>query len=180
MHIVTISGKAQHGKDTLGNKLFDALKKNGDRVLLTHNADLLKYMCKAYFGWDGEKDSNGRKLLQYVGTDVVRKKEPDFWVDFLIRVMKLFDDYWDYVIIPDTRFPNEIDRFIDNGFKVTHVRVIRPDFDNGLSAEQQNHISETALDNTTPDWIVVNDGSMERLNTSVSSLVCHLEDRSKR
>ena len=180
MRIVTISGKAQHGKDTFGNKLYDALKKNGDRVLLAHNADLLKYMCKAYFGWNGEKDSEGRKLLQYVGTDVVRKKEPDFWVDFLIRVMKLFDDSWDWVIIPDTRFPNEIDRFVDNGFDVTHVRVIRPDFDNGLSLEQQNHISETALDNIIPDWIVVNDGSIERLNLSVSSLVNHLKQGCKR
>ena len=56
----------------------------GYSTLIVHYADLLKYMCKTFFGWNGEKDEFGRSLLQRVGTDCIRNVEPDYWVDFVI------------------------------------------------------------------------------------------------
>jgi len=87
LRVIAISGKAQNGKDTTAGFLKCALESDGYRVLVTHYADLLKYMCKQYFGWDGQKDDAGRQILQYVGTDVIRSKRPDFWVDFIIDVL---------------------------------------------------------------------------------------------
>ena len=46
---------------------------------------------------------------------------------------------------------------------VVHVRIIRPNFDNGLTEEQKNHPSETALDGYRPDILVVNDGTLNDL-----------------
>lgn len=43
------------------------------RVLVTHFGDLVKYVCEKFFDWDGVKDESGRSLLQYVGTNKVRK-----------------------------------------------------------------------------------------------------------
>jgi hypothetical protein len=170
MKVILISGKAQHGKDTSAIFMKEALELEGRRVLIAHYGDLVKFICEKYFGWDGKKDEKGRSLLQYVGTDVVRKQKPDFWVNFVCEVLEMFSDQWDRVIIPDCRFPNEIECFVSRGFDVTHVRVIRPDFDNGLTPEQQRHLSETALDGCVPDLELLNDGSLDDLRGRIFAL----------
>lgn len=156
MNVVCISGKAQNGKDTSAQILCEMFAEKGIKAVIFHYADLLKFLCKQLFGWNGQKDDNGRRLLQYVGTDIVREKDPDFWVDFMIRTIRVFDGEWDCVIIPDCRFPNEIHRLKNEGIPVKHIRIIRENFDSPLTQEQQQHISETALDNEIPDYIIYN------------------------
>ena len=48
MKVITISGKAQNGKDTTAGLLKAALEADGYKVLITHYADLLKYICLLY------------------------------------------------------------------------------------------------------------------------------------
>ena len=163
MKVICISGRAQHGKDTSAQYLRRILWGYGKRVLIIHNADLLKFMCKQLFSWNGEKDERGRTLLQYVGTEIVRAQCPNFWVEYISNVLKLFDDEWDFVLIPDCRFPNEINFLRDNGFDVIHMRIIRENFDDGLTDEQRMHSSETALDNIAPDISILNDGTLSEL-----------------
>lgn len=169
MKVILISGKARHGKDTVAGMIESNFKERGARVLVTHYADLVKYICKAFFGWDGNKDERGRTLLQYVGTDIVRGYFPDYWVNFIIDILNMFSEHWDYVIIPDTRFPNEVDK-IKEQFDAVHVRVLRDGFESSLTEEQKNHPSETALDNYTYDVIIHNSGSMEDLEQKVKEL----------
>lgn len=168
MKVIAISGHARHGKDTVAQMLQKQLQKDGYTVLMTHYADLLKYICKTFFGWDGRKDEKGRSLLQYVGTDVVRAKNPDYWVDFVSDILNLFDGRWDYVIIPDTRFPNEFNRLKERGFNAVHLRVVRPDFASQLTEEQQTHLSETALNDIAPDYCIYNTGDLKELNNRVT------------
>lgn len=171
---ICISGKAQHGKDTTANILLEGLQAKGKKVLIVHYADLLKFICKSWFNWNGEKDDVGRTLLQRVGTDVVRIKEPDFWVDFVLRIVELFPEEWEYIIIPDTRFPNELYKIRNSGYPMTHVRVLRNKFESSLTAEQQNHISEVALDNEEPDMWIMNDGSIEDLRVFLGEIISKL------
>lgn len=169
--VVCISGHARAGKDTTAEMMKKELENEWHyRVLTIHNADLLKFMCKSLFGWDGNKDEKGRHILQYVGTDVVRKQEPDFWVSFIIKVLKLFPDEWDYVLIPDVRFPNEINELKKAGFDVRHIHIDRQ-IENDLTEEQRSHLSETALQHTIPDETIENDGNLEDLNQRVIELV---------
>ena len=107
MNVICISGKAQNGKDTVAETIRDSLEEDGKRVLITHYGDLVKYIAKTYFDWDGEKDEQGRETLQFIGTDIVRTKRPTYWVDFIISILELFGNNWDYVLIPDCRFPDE-------------------------------------------------------------------------
>lgn len=166
--IILISGKAQHGKDTTAMFLTEALMSMPFGSSKTvHYGDLLKYICSTFFDWNGAKDQAGRSLLQYVGTDVVRKKQPDYWATFLADMIGFFGKAWDYIIIPDTRFPNEISIWYDRGYEVTHVRVMRPGYDANLTSDQQGHVSETALDTVPPDLIVMNDGTLEDLKEKV-------------
>lgn len=143
--VILISGKAQHGKDTCAKYMKKYLEDNGKTCKIIHYGDLLKFICRKYMGWDGKKDKKGRELLQNVGTDIIRKKNPDFWVEYMVSFLNACP-IWDYVLIPDVRFPNEITH-IDKYMNVWAVRINRPNFDNGLTEEQRNHISETALDN---------------------------------
>ena len=163
MKVILISGHAQNGKDTAAGFIKKYLEDHGERVQIMHYADLLKFICKEYFGWNGLKDERGRKMLQHVGTDVIRRRYPDFWVEWLTSLIEALSYEWDYVIIPDTRFPNEVDLMKDMYDECWHIRVVRPWFESPLTEEQRSHPSETALDDYEPDFMLYNDGTLDDL-----------------
>lgn len=172
MKVILISGKAQNGKDSVASIMKEKFSADCHSVLITHYADLVKYICEKFFGWDGVKDEDGRSLLQYIGTDVVRSYNPSFWVDFVLNILDMFGEKnWEYVIIPDCRFPNEITSVKNRGFDTTLIRVERGGFESGLTDEQKNHPSETALDNIKPDYYIHNDGSMDELRNTINTFV---------
>lgn len=171
MKVICISGKAQHGKDTSANLLKIMLEADGCKVLIAHYGDLVKYICKTFFDWNGEKDVYGRSLLQHIGTEVVRRQKPDYWVSFIADILRFFDGEWDYVLLPDSRFPNEVDYLKKCGFDVTHMRVIRQNFVSPLTQEQQKHPSETALDDVIPDYYINNNGTLDELHDAIYLLI---------
>ena len=176
MTIIFISGKAQAGKTTTAYLIQKNLELLGKASVVINYADLLKHICTSYFGWDGRKDKEGRHLLQEVGTDIVRNNDPDFWVDFVKRFIEVFRGSWDYVIIGDCRFKNEIS-WKPTGFdRYFYIRVKRDACDNGLTEEQKNHISETDLDNVHPDYEIDNNGSLIDLDKAImQELACIME-----
>ena len=167
MKVICISGNAQNGKDTTAEIMCEELEALGYSVVIAHYADLLKHICRAFFGWNGEKDEAGRQILQYVGTDVVRKQRPNFWVDFIVSVLDLFKGEWDYVLIPDCRFPNEIEAMQNDGFDTTSLRVVRLNFESPLTETQQQHPSEIALDDYVFDHTIYNDGTLDDLRRKI-------------
>lgn len=169
MKVICISGKAQHGKDTSAQFLQQKLESEGHSVLLTHYGDLLKYICRSFFNWNGEKDEYGRTLLQSVGTDGIRAHEPDYLVRFIADMLTFFPGHWDYVLLPDCRMPGELEVLRERGLDVMHVRVIRSPFQSPLTAEQQAHITETALDEYPTDYIIANSGTLEELRAKLDS-----------
>ena len=160
MKVCCISAKARHGKDTAAELIKEYLESQGQKVLITHFADLLKYLCKQLFGWDGNKDEKGRTLLQYIGTDVVGAKNPAYWAEFIVGVLKMFETEWDYVLIPDCRYPVEV-ATVKESFDTILLRVERPNFDNGLTEAQKKHPSEVDMDNYDFDIVLLNNGSLD-------------------
>lgn len=175
MKILCIAGKARHGKDTCATFMKSFLEKKNKRVLICHYGDLVKYVCKTFFNWDGHKDKSGRQLLQFVGTDIIRSQDENYWVDFLVSILTYFNETWDYVLIPDCRFPNEINEIkkLENKINcnVYSVRVERDNFISDLTEGQQHHISETALDDFWYDHIIYNDGTLTDLNKKCVSYI---------
>jgi len=173
--VIVISGKAQHGKDSVAELLKQKL--NG-KTLILHNADYLKYIAKEYMGWDGKKSESGRHLLQQLGTEQVREglKRPLFWVEKSCDVIDILSQEFDYFIIPDTRFFNEIyypqARFPE---KVISIRVERLNFDNGLTPEQKKHSSETGLDHFKFDYKIKSESGLDNLEIEVNRIVPFLE-----
>lgn len=163
MRVILISGQAQHGKDTFGKMLEVELRTLGFSTQIIHFADALKFVCKEYFGWDGNKDERGRFLLQHVGTEIVRAKDEHFWTDFVARLIKIFNR--DFIIIPDWRFIEEYNK-ISEQFDVTTVRIERyltyneeeqvPYVNEAMTPTQLAHRSEVELNNWTCDYVVIN------------------------
>ena len=71
------------------------------------------------------------------------------------------------MLIPDCRFPNEIDYLKEAGLDTVNLRVVRKDFKSPLTTEQQAHPSETALDDVEPDYYITNNGSLTDLKRNV-------------
>lgn len=168
MYIITISGHAKNGKDTIANILKEKLESRNKKVLIIHFADYLKFVCEKYFGWDGKKDERGRTILQEVGTDIVRKRDQYFWVDIVCRLINVLSNDFDFFIIPDCRFENEIEYpESEYGLKIFATNIRRYEnniiFDNGLTLEQKRHPSETSLDYYEFDWTFINDSDINAL-----------------
>ena len=132
----TISGKEWFSftdKNLNVDKLFD--DSLGKFVRIYGLADTLKDLCinilgleyNQAYGTDEEKNSNtgiewgnlphhndkikttkmtAREVLQYVGTDIFRKLDPDVWIKSLLR--KIEKDKPEVALVCDVRFKNEI------------------------------------------------------------------------
>ena len=196
MKIILISGKAEAGKTTAANFLKEELESRGERVAITPYGRLVKDLCIMLYGWDGQKDEAGRQLLQHFGTDVIRKNNPDYWVNHITELSGLLYDEFDTFIIDDCRFPNEIeawdgvarwsDKWVKKHYDIYRLRIERPGYENHLTPEQRQHPSETALDGyemPRGSWMdgiyVKNDGGLMAFRDTVIRAFDYLESRNK-
>ena len=143
----------------------------GKNVLIIHYAYFLKVLCRDFFGWDGNKDSVGRTILQVVGTDKGRYRNPNVWVNMTIEFIKAFGQDYDYILIPDCRFRNELDRLKKEKFDVFTLWVHRKEFDNGLTEDQKNHPSETGLLDYKFDHVISVESKMWKLKDAVEQMI---------
>lgn len=170
--IINISGLAGSGKDTFADMLKLEFQKQDFKVLRINYADYLKFICQKYFDWDGNKDEAGRSLLQKVGTDIVRRNNPDFWVELVAYTALQFGDYFDFVICGDCRFPNENNYWIEEVEAITYtINIVRPDLETKLTPEQTQHASETSMQDYPFNYTVMNTGTLEELQNSAETVV---------
>lgn len=168
-NIILFSGLAQSGKTTSANFLKNHLENQGYKVVKIALADYLKFICKEYFGWDGNKNENGRTILQQIGTNLIRDRDANFWVDAVINLIDILYDKWYYVLIDDARFENEIIKWENAGYNTKSVKIVRENFDNGLTEEQKNHPSEIALNNYEFDYYIYNNSSLTELEYMIEN-----------
>ena len=169
--IITISGKAEAGKDFTASLIKEEFEERGKRVFIIHYADYLKFICEKYFGWDGTKSVEGREILQQVGTNIVRQRMPDFWVNTVVEFLKVFGRDYDVILIPDCRFPNEVEIMKVEFDQFVSLNVIREDHVSKLTEEQLQHPSEIALDGYDFDWTIKSKSGVEALRPEVRYFV---------
>lgn len=160
--IIGISGKAGAGKDTLANHLIK-IGMIGGKVSI---ADSIKETCSELFNlpiqffYDRKEEQTNikitkniihlfkdlsnkeneymtyRDVLQYFGTNIIRKINEDFWID--LTISKILNKNNNIYAIPDVRFENEINAIKKHNGII--IRLTRNPFN-------MSHISEIALDN---------------------------------
>ena len=175
MKIILIGNKARMGKDTFANMLKEELN---ERAVIVHFADALKFVCKSYYGWNGEKDTNGRTLLQYIGQST-RDIDEHFWTDFIARLIKAnLSKNYEYIIIPDWRYKEEYERLLKyfHYEDIITVNITRfnndfsPYIPNELTFEQRQHKSEIDLDTYVCQYYISNI-TLEKLRESAQTFV---------
>ena len=160
MKVFLISGKARHGKDTTGNFLQEAYEEKGFRVCRSQISKYLKVYAKDYFGWDGTEETKPRKLLQELGTDIIREKlnKPRFFVDRTIEDIEILSNFFDVMIITDIRLPLEINAIKEKVQDVVSINVERINFESPLTPNEQKHKIENAMEDFNDyDYKLIND-----------------------
>jgi hypothetical protein len=109
---------------------------------------------------NGDKTELERTALQVMGTEVMRYIDENIHVNLTKRNIEAQD--CDYVLIPDTRFPNEITE-IEKSYPIVSIRINRP-VDTEEARGIVGHPSEVALD-SWDDWTVKveNNGTVTEL-----------------
>lgn len=105
---------------------------------------------------DGMVIPNVRQMLQVVGTDIIRKYNPTWHVDCMVKdILSYPEDK--LIAVDDVRFPNEKQAIEELGGKVFFI--VRPK----AIKEVSNHPSETALRWTDFDYdrILINDSTLD-------------------
>lgn len=176
--IFIICGKARHGKDTTALIIKKIYEEKQKQVLNISYGSAIKEYAKKISDWDGSDETKPRTLLQQLGTEVVRNKiDQMFFVDRLMNDIKVYSYYFDVLTISDARFKTEVDIPKNLFPNVIAIKVVRPNFDNGLTIEQQNHPTEKDLDDYDKyDYTIMNDGTIEELENKIKTLVGELDE----
>ena len=150
--IIVLSGKAKSGKNTAANIISEYYK---DKCIQISFAHYLKQYVKNISTWDGSEETKPRDILQSIGIDLIKDKiNPNLLIDRVCDDIKVYSYFFDYIIITDARLVDEVEA-IKNNFKCVTIRITNLK-ENNLTIEQQNHITETNLDNYKFDYVIEN------------------------
>lgn len=171
--IIIVGGKARHGKNTICDDIKEYANLKGLSYINLAYADYIKNYAMKISNWDGKEATKPRELLQQLGTNIIRAKYgSDFFIKMLINDLKVYKHFFDIITISDARFEDEIEYIKKEFHDVKSVLVQRKNFDNGLTKEQQNHPTETGLDNYKKfDYTIKNNGTLEDLKTKVYDML---------
>lgn len=163
VRVIGFGGNAGVGKSTAARIAMEALSDIG--VGYMPFALRLKEIAASAFGWDGQKDERGRRLLQVLGTEAGRAYNEDMWINAVANRINGEIEPYPLWIIDDCRFPNEVNWVNRHGVALRIHRL-----GTGLEGEAAAHASETLLDNCLWEGHVYN-------NADLSSLLTQIMDR---
>lgn len=157
--IFLISGRARNGKGTVSKLLKEKLEKKNLKVCEIQVMRTLKGYLKDYFGWDGKEETKPRKMLQEIGTDIIREKmnKEFFHIDRLTEDIEVLSNFFDVFIVNDIRLPLEIEKIKERFADVISINVTRENYISPLEVSEQVHITELALNDYKKfDYEIVN------------------------
>lgn len=164
-HVIALSGKRLSGKDSVGNGL--------PFLTVKFATEIYNELTRLGFSDDqvAEHKEILRPIMLAVG-DARRFFDPDHYAK--IGIEECRNSGADKMVITDLRFQNEAKllRLLgkETGWKVTLVRIERPDFLRDTVADQ--HISETDLDRWE-NWDMIvsaKSGEMKKLSAAAAAL----------
>lgn len=182
MKVIAISGKAEHGKDETARIIKKILEEDGKKVAIMHFGDVLKFVLKEYFNWNGIKDEHGREILQHIGTEVARKNVSNPWGKILTIIIESVSSEFDTIIIADTRMLEEI-QIMQNTFghhaffiRVNRVNEDYSPYENTLTEEQRAHRSETELDEYERWNVYLTNRTIKELTEEIKEMIKELKE----
>lgn len=182
MVIIGLGHRKRMGKDTFAKILKKTLKEKypDKKIKIVGFADNVKIVCQKLYGWAGLKDKayynspeheheretviprlglSPRQIWEKMGTDVARNIWTDTWVELLLNDTKA-----DILIIPDTRFPNEVEKIRKYNGRV--IKIVRP----GIP-HINNHVEGALADFNDWDYTVNNNGKKKCLHKEANKII---------
>lgn len=161
MKVFIIGGCAGSGKSTFGNLLKEELKDYGYKPCVMQITNPLYSYAENYFNYDPNRDPKPREFLQKMGIEIIKEKlgKKDFLLNRLYEDIEILSNFFDVFIITDARLINEFLSIKAKYDDVISIKLVRRDFDNRLSEEEKNHITEKEIAMYNDfDFIVENKG----------------------
>lgn len=170
--LIGIGGGLGQGKSTIATMLGESLQNQLPEpwtIQIIPFAKGVKDIART-FGWFGEKDKKGRRLLQLIGTECGRQcVSPDIWVEKWLAACRATPPYT-VIIADDMRFANEAKAIqIETGMLVLvshRKRVWKPKF--------LRHKSEKGLPVDCYHKRVPNDKTLRELQFEVNNLTTEI------
>ena len=157
--IIALTGKMGSGKTTA----LERIMAYGDHTYVKFAGPLYKAQEAVYesLGLPYEQGKlKDRRLLQVLGTDWGRERDPNFWVNQWKETVQFTKGN---IITDDCRFLNEAEAVKALGGQVW--KIVGPSRGEFISG--QTHKSEMEIDLIQPDITIVNDGSLEDLYAQI-------------
>lgn len=175
--IVLVAGKARSGKGEVASYMERYFKEEGKKVILSPYTKYLKRYIAEVTGEDFDDENKPRDLLQKISSELIKSElsNPNFFIHRQIEDLSFYLYFMDVVIIPDVRFPEEIDAIKEKFSNVFSIGVKRKDYISILTKEQQEDITEIALDDYHNYDIELENTSLEKLQSDVLDIIKKLE-----
>lgn len=159
--IIILSGIARSGKNEV-SKMIKKYYENKKTISISFGHYIKDY-AKRVSNWDGSEDTKPRELLQQLGIELVKNKIDDkLFIRRILEDIEIFSYFYDIIVVNDARLIDEIEILKQKYPDSISIRIIRNNFDNGLTLDQKNHITETNLDNYDKfDYVINNDEYLE-------------------
>ena len=177
--IILIAGKARSGKSTVCWYFKEVFEDNDKKVIVSPYTKYLKKYISDITGMEVTEDNKPRDLLQRLSSDLIKERlgYHDFFIRRQIEDLSIYSYFADVILIPDVRFPNEIESIKKAFSNVISIGVIRSDFISDLTKKQQEDITETALDNYSDYDYVISNGMKVDLKSEVNKIIDKINER---
>ena len=146
--IILIAGKARSGKNTVAKYFQQEFFKEGKRVVVSPYTKYLKRYIEEITGVSMDDENKPRDLLQQLSSKLIKGElnNSEFFLRRQIEDIRFYSYFMDVIIVPDVRFPEEIEEIRKNFSNVVAIGVERKDYISILTKEQQEDVTEISLD----------------------------------
>ncbi len=176
MKVFLIAGKSQTGKGEIAQRIKNYYNKKNQKSIITEYSKYIKLFAKEMTSWDGQEIKKPRKFLQDMGYFIRSNLNmPNFFISRMKEDIKIYEHFFDNIIISDVRYPEEINQIKKEYSNVYAIQVTR-NYKNNLKKEEQEHESEHALENYKNfDFIIEND-QIDELNKKINEILENINE----
>lgn len=167
MKIFLVAGKSGSGKGEVAKLIKTYCIENKNKAIITEFSKYLKMYAKEILGWRGE-EPKPRKFLQDIGVTIKENMDaPLTLINRMLEDIRVYELYFDAVIISDVRYPEEIEEIKKKYKEVYSIYVVNQFSKSKLSLEEQMHITETALENYGNFDVTITNDQLDKLDDKV-------------
>lgn len=159
--IFILSGKARSGKNEI-SKMIEKYYSNKKTIIISFGHYIKDY-AKRISDWDGSEETKPRDLLQQLGIELVKNKiNNKLFINRILEDIEIFSYFYDIIVVNDARLVDEIEILKQQYPNSISIRIVRNNYDNKLTLEQKNHLTEIDLDDYNDfDYVINNDEKLE-------------------